>query len=132
MSHFVKIMTQIREKALLERTLQDLEYQYHAAESNVLPVRGYAGNQERAEVVVSTRSDYDIGFQRQQDRYEIVADWWGVQKDTPLRQESFCQQINRQYAYNVLKEQAEEQDLIWEEQREEANGDLVIILSERG
>ena len=47
-------------------------------------------------------------------------------------QKSFCQQINRQYAYNILEEQAEELDLIWEEEREDMNGNLVIILSGRG
>lgn len=132
MSHFIHLKTQIREKSLLERALRDLNLQYRAAQGNVLPVRGYRDNREQAEIVVDTHSQYDIGFQRQQDGYEIVADWWGVQKDTPLRQESFCQQINRQYAYTVLKEQAREQNLVWEEERPLENGDLVILLSERG
>jgi hypothetical protein len=42
--------------------------------------RGYAGSQEQAEVVIHTGSNYDIGFQRKADAYEVVADWWGVQQ----------------------------------------------------
>ena len=112
MSHFVRIQTQIREKELLELSLRELNHRFQSAQSNELLVRGYEGNRERAEVVVDTGSNYDIGFQRQQDRYQIVADWWGVEKDTSIQQQSFCQQINRQYAYHVVSEQAREQDLV--------------------
>jgi len=132
MSHFVKILTQIREKALLEHSLRQLNHQYQSAQNNELLVRGYQGNRERAEVVVDTGSRYDIGFQRQQDHYQIVADWWGVEKDTSIKQHSFCQQINQQYAYNVVREQAQEQDLVWESEQVLDNGDRVIVLSERG
>lgn len=132
MSHFVKIRTQLREKEILEQALRDLNHRFRSAQGNELVVRGYSGNREQAEVVVDTGSAYDIGFQRQGDAYEVVADWWGVQKDTALRQESFVQQVSRQYAYNVVREQAQEQDLVWEQETVRENGDMVIVLSERG
>ncbi len=94
-------------------------------------VRGYAGNQERAEIVVNTGSAYDIGFQRKAEEYEVVADWWGVQKDTRIRQESFLQEVQRQYSYNVVHAQAREQFLIVEDEQQMENGDVVITLSER-
>ena len=130
MSHFVKIRTQIREREHLVAALRDLHHQFQEGEN--LVVRGYAGNRERAEVVVSTGSEYDIGFRRQAQEYEVVADWWGVEKDTPIRQQSFLQEVNRQYAYNLIQDQAREQDLIVEEEETLENGDVVIILSERG
>ena len=132
MSHFVTIATQIREKALLEQTLQDLNLRYQSANANTLTVRGYSGNRERAEVVVDTRSQYDIGFQRQGEVYQIIADWWGVQKDTALRQDSFVQDLSQRYNYNILRDQAEREGLVWEDEKRLENGDLVIILSERG
>jgi hypothetical protein len=95
-------------------------------------VRGYSGNRERAEVLVNTGSQYDIGFQRKAENYEVVADWWGVEGNTPLRQQSFIQQVNRQYAYNLIRDQAREQNLIVEEEQTLENGDVVILLSERG
>jgi hypothetical protein len=130
MSHFVKIRTQIREREHLVQALRDLHYQFQEGEN--LVVRGYSGNRERAEVLVNTGSQYDIGFQRKAENYEVVADWWGVEGNTPLRQQSFIQQVNRQYAYNLIRDQAREQNLIVEEEQTLENGDVVILLSERG
>lgn len=130
MSHFVRIQTQIREREHLVAALRDLHYQFQ--EGQDLVVRGYQGNRERAEVVVNTGSQYDIGFQRRAEQYEIVADWWGVHGNTPIRQEAFVQNVGRQYAYNLIKVQAREQNLIVEEEQTLENGDVVLILSERG
>jgi len=127
-------MTEIREREQLLATLRDLHYQHQTSpnQTNDLLVRGYSGNQERAEVVVNTGSAYDIGFQKKTDGYEVVADWWGVQNNTQIKQNAFIQQINRQYAYNVIRDQIREQDLIMEEERTLENGDVIITLSERG
>jgi hypothetical protein len=130
MSHFVKIKTQIREREHLVQALRDLHYQFQEGEN--LVVRGFAGGQEKAEIVVETGCQYDIGFQRKANEYEIVADWWGVEGHSRLRQESFVQQVSRQYAYNLIHQQAREQNLIVEEEETLENGDLVIVLSERG
>ena len=130
MSHFVRIRTQIREREHLVQALRDLHHQFREGED--LPVRGWSGTTERAEIVVDTGSEYDIGFQRKADQYEVVADWWGVEGNTSIRQEAFIQQVNRQYAYNLVQEQAREQNLIVEEEETLENGDVVIILSERG
>jgi hypothetical protein len=130
MSHFVRIQTQIREREHLVQALRDLHYRFQEGEN--LLVRGYAGNQERAEVVVDTGSRYDIGFQRKTEQYEIVADWWGVQGNTAIRQEAFVQDVSRQYSYNLVKDQVREQNLILEEEQTLENGDVVLLLSERG
>ncbi len=130
MSHFLRIRTQIREREHLVQALRDLHYQFQ--EGRNLAVRGYASNRETAEVVVNTGCAYDIGFQRKAQEYDIVADWWGVQGNSPIRQETFVQQVNRQYAYNLIRNQAVEQNLIVEEEQALENGDLVILLSERG
>ena len=137
MSHFVRIRTQIREREHLVAALRDLHDEYQEGEN--LIVRGYAGDRERAEVVVNTGCKYDIGFQRKAEVYDAVADWdYGVARNSPLRiddrpftKEGFIQQVNRQYAYNVIREQAQEQNLIVEEEEELENGDMVILLSER-
>jgi hypothetical protein len=132
MSHFVRIRTQIREREHLVTALRDLHYQFQESAQADLVVRGYSGNRERAEVVVDTGCQYDIGFQKKAEQYECVADWWGVQGNSSIRQDSFIQQVNRQYAYSLVHEQAREQNLIVEEEEEQENGDVVILLSERG
>ena len=130
MSHFQRIRTQIREQEHLVQALRDLHYQFQDGEN--LVVRGYSGNRETAQVVVNTGSKYDIGFQRKAEEYEVVADWWGVEGNSQIRQQAFIQQVSRQYAYNLIRDQAREQNLIVEEEQTLENGDVVIILSERG
>ena len=130
MSHFVRIRTQIREREHLVQALRDLHCQFQEGQNIV--VRGFAGNRETAEVVVDTGSNYDIGFRRQAEEFEVVADWWGVESNTSLRQQSFIAEVSQRYAYNLVKEQAREQYLVVEEEQELENGDVVILLSERG
>jgi len=130
MSHFIRIRTQMREREHLIQALRDLHYQFQ--EGQGLVVCGWQGNRETADVVVNTGSAYDIGFRRQAENYEVVADWWGVENNTRIRQQSFLEQVNQRYAYNLVKAQAYEQDLVVEEELELENGDVVLLLSERG
>lgn len=133
-SHFLKIQTRIRECGLLLAALRDLHCQCRVSsnQSNDLMVRGYAGKQEHAEVVVDLGCGYDVGFRRTPTGYEVVGDWWGIEGNSPLRQADFVQQLNRQYAYHVIRDQVREQNLVVEEEHTLDNGDLVITLSERG
>jgi hypothetical protein len=130
MSHFQRIRTQIHEREHLVQALRDLHYQFQEGEN--LHVRGWSGSRETAQVVVNTGSNFDIGFRRQAQEYEVVADWWGVEGNTPIRQQQFIQEVNRQYAYNLIRDQAREQNLIVEEEQTLENGELIIVLSERG
>jgi hypothetical protein len=138
MSHFVKIRTQIRERPQLVQALRDLHYRFQEGEN--LVIRGFLNNKERGEVVVDTGCNYDIGFRRGGETYEAVADWdWGIQRQCkltvdgqPLRQGNFIAQIQRQYAYNIIRDQVREQNLVVEEDRTLENGDRIIIVSERG
>ena len=134
MSHFLRIRTQIREREQLLEALRALHFQHQASatQSNDLLVRGYSGNEERAEVVINTGSQYDIGFQRKADNYEVVADWWGVERSSPIKQAEFVQQINRQYAYNIIRDQMRVEDRILEEDQTLENGDRIMVYSERG
>ena len=130
MSHFVNIRTQIREREHLVQALRDLHYQFQDGQN--LQIRGWQGNRETADVVVNTGSAYDIGFRRQAEEYEMVADWRGVERSCKLRQQSFVQEVSRQYAYNVIRAQAHEQDMVFESEQTLENGDVVIVYSERG
>ena len=138
MSHFLRIRTEIRERRHLVQALRDLHYRFQEGEN--LVIRGYAGNQERGEVVVDTGCKYDIGFRRSGEMYEAVADWdWGIRRECklqvngqPLQQGNFLAQIQRQYAYNIIRDQVQEQNLVIEEERTLENGAVVITLSERG
>lgn len=130
MSHFQRVRTQIREREQLTQALSDLHFQYKQAEA--LVVRGFVGRTEKAKIVVNTGCAYDIGFQKKGETYEVVADWWGVQRGSQFRETSFLQQVQKQYAYNVVKDKAREQNWIIEEERTLDNGELVLVFAERG
>jgi hypothetical protein len=130
MSHFRRLKTKIREREHLIQALKDLRLE--AREGKNLPVRGWSGREETAEIVVATGSPYDVGLRRKGEEYEVVADWWGLERHSALRQKEFMQDLQRRYAYNVVREQAREQNLVIEEERTLENGDVVITLSERG
>ena len=130
MSHFTRVQTVIRDQALLEEALRQLNYQFQSGESVL--VRGYQGNQESAQVVIDTGGAYDIGFQRQADQsFAVCADWWGVRNKTKLRQESFLQEVNRTYALLAVKQQVIKQGLIIEEENILPNGEIELVVCER-
>ncbi len=130
MSHFTRVQTVIRDQVLLEETLRQMHQRFQAGER--VPIRGYQGNTEHGQVVIDTGSRYDIGFQRQPDEtFNVCADWWGVQGNTQLRQETFTQQLNRTYAHLAVKQQVLEQGLIIEEERVLENGEIEILVCER-
>ena len=130
MSHFTRVQTVIRDQGLLEEALRQLNYQFQAGER--VPIRGYQGNQESAQVVIDTGSEYDIGFQRQADQsFAVCTDWWGVRNKTKLRQESFLQEVKRTYALLAVKQKVIEQGLIIEEENVLPNGEIELVVCER-
>ncbi len=130
MSHFTRVRTVIRDQAVLADTLRQLHHQFQEGER--VPIRGYQGNTEYGQVVVNTGSAYDIGFQRQSDQsFQVCADWWGVQKDTQLREQSFLQQVNQAYAHRAAVREIREQGYIIEEERLLPSGEIQLVVSER-
>lgn len=130
MSHFSRVQTVIRDTVLLQDTLRQLHYRFQAGER--VPIRGYQNNTEVGQVVIDTGSKYDIGFQRQADQtYAVCTDWWGVQGNTKLREQSFLQQVNRTYAHLAVKRQVLEDGLIIEDERVLANGEIELVVCER-
>jgi hypothetical protein len=106
-----------------------LHHQYQEGERVV--IRGYRGNTEYGQVVVNTGSQYDIGFKRQTDgTFNVCTDWWGVQGNTAIRQETFLQQVNQNYARGMVLAQAQEQGLIVEEEKVLQNGEVEIVLAQ--
>jgi hypothetical protein len=109
--------------------LRDLRLAFEEGED--LPVHGDQRASERAEIVVHVTPGVDIGLRLKDGVYEIVADWYRIEQSSALRKTEFIDNLNRRYAYHVVLDQAKEQNLIVEEETQE-NGDIVIVLSERG
>ena len=130
MSHFTRVQTVIRDSVLLQDALRQLHYRFQAGER--VPIRGYQNNTDYGQVVIDTGSKYDIGFQRQADEtYAVCTDWWGVQGNTKLREQSFLQEVNRTYAHLAVKRQVLRDGLIIEEERVLDNGEIELLVCER-
>jgi hypothetical protein len=131
MSHFTTIKTVLRDRAMVCESLRYLHHEFREGEN--LSVRGYQGQMERAEIVISTGCDYDIGLRRgAEENYEAVADWdWGVKNYAKERfqREAFLQQINQAYARCAIVQEAFEHGYIVEE-RVLANKEIEILVSE--
>lgn len=126
MSHFTTVKTVVRDKETLCETLRNLHYNFQ--EGTHIPIHGYQGNNAYGEVVINTGSAYDIGFQQQGEEYAVCADWWGVQKDTSIKQESFLQQLNQSYSHCAIKKQVLIQGYIIEEETINAKGEIELVI----
>ena len=124
MSHFTTLKTRIVSKEHLKQALHDLELQYEEGRTEI---RGYQGIRTPVDIRLPTANpDYQIGFRKQGDTYEIVADWYGIED---IDRQGFLKQITQRYAYRVAKEQLEQQDFTVVE--EEVQGDNTIHITVR-
>jgi hypothetical protein len=123
MSHFTRLKTKIVELLYLKRALKDLNLQF---EEGKVKIRGYLGRKTSVDLRIRTPEGYDIGFVKNGEVYDVVADWDMVKS---LSQETFVKEISRRYAYHVVKEKLEVQDFkVVEEKRQ---GEAVTLTLRR-
>ncbi|MFM6345738.1 MAG: DUF1257 domain-containing protein, partial [Dolichospermum sp.] len=96
MSHFTTIKVQIKQGEVLLQVLKELGYQ---VEQNT-QVRGYMGDKTNAEYVIKQSNGYDLGFRKNAESYELVADFWGAK----INQQEFINKISQKYAHKTLME----------------------------
>ena len=102
MSHFTRVKTQIVDLTYLKRALEDLDYAY---EEGALTIRGYAGRRTAVDLKINTQG-YPIGFKKQGDTYDLVADWWGVRG---IKKKTFLQAVTQRYAYHAAMDKLQAQ-----------------------
>ena len=95
MSHFSTLRTKITDAEVLKSSLADLGITVKT-EANI---RGYNGQNVRADIVAVLEGDYDIGWSRNTDgSFDLIADLWGVAKKH--NQTELINSINQKYAVN--------------------------------
>lgn len=105
MSHFTTLKTQLVSLEHIKAALTDLNLTY---EEGSVSIRGYGGQTTQVQLRVPTANPgYDLGFRKQGETYDLVADWYGIRD---IKQDEFVQQMQQRYAYHVVKDQLEEQD----------------------
>lgn len=123
MSRFTSLRTKLVDGDAVEAALSEMKVSYERGEA---VIKGWGGLEKSAEFRVRTNSrGYDIGLAKQGGRYEIVADWWGVRGTTPS---AFASELNRRYATEVSKRTLASQGFEVVDQREEANGQVRLVL----
>ena len=74
-----------------------------------LKAKGWLWKKEKADIVIPTKSGYDIGFRFNGETYDVVADWDSI-KD--VNQTTFMNTLNQRYAYNVVKDTLAQQGFL--------------------
>ena len=120
MSHFTTIKVKIKNSEILHQVLQELGYQ---VECNTT-VRGYQGKKTQAEYVIRQKNGYDIGFRRNGENYEIVADFWGAR----MNQQEFVNSITQKYAHKTLMATVQEQGFNVEEEEVLGDGTVRVVV----
>lgn len=121
MSHISVIRTQIVERDCLLKALDDLGYPY---ETGNLKLKGYGGQQTDVEILIRRPLSADIGLRRNNNSYEIVADWFSV---LGIKREEFTQQLLQRYAYHTARTRLEEQGFTLIEETQE-KGQIRLLL----
>jgi hypothetical protein len=120
MSHFSRVKTQLRDIATVQQVLEDLGYTVETGD-----VRGYSSQRAKADIVVRTDKNYDIGFYQQDDgSVAMIADFWGLSID----RDQFLEKITQRYAYLTVVEQAAEQGWQIAEEEVQEDGSLRLVM----
>lgn len=121
MSHFTTIKVEIKNGEILHQCLQELGYR---VERNTY-VRGYRGDRTDADYVIRQDNGYDLGFRRQEENYELVADFWGAR----ISQQQFINSISQKYAHKTLMATVQEQGFNVEEEETLADGTMRVVVA---
>lgn len=121
MSHFTKIKVQIKNGEILQQSLQELGYQ---VERNAF-VRGYNGDKTEAEYVIRQSNGYDLGFRRDGENYELVADFWGAR----INQQQFVNSITQKYAHKTLMTTVQAEGFNIEEEETLEDGTVRVVVA---
>lgn len=123
MSHFSQIKTQLRDLAALKSALTDLSIDW---KSGPRDVKGYRGQTQTAELAIEQDNGYDIGFKRNGNQYELVADlqYW----QQPWSVEGFINRVTQRYAYHTVVNQTAQQGFQIAEQQENQDGSIRLVV----
>ncbi len=122
MSHFTKIKTKLYDRVTIEKSLSDLNIAWKGAGI----IRGYNNQNYSADIVISQNNNYDIGFKRNNNEYELVADlmFW----DQTYSVDKFLNQVHQRYAFNLITKVSDEQSLQFVETENLKDGSIRLLL----
>jgi hypothetical protein len=129
MSHFSTIKTELRDRDALVAALTALG---HPPAAGSRPVRGYRGQLETAELVVTPEQGGDLGFRWNAERgaYELVTDLDLWKQSVPV--ERFLAQLNQRYALEAILAASEAEGFQVAEQTSSLDGSIELVVTRWG
>jgi hypothetical protein len=104
MSHFTRMKTKLVKREPLVQALRDMGYE---PQEGKVRIRGYGGQETEVKVMIPTGNPgYDLGFRKEGDTYEMVADWYGIRN---IQRDSFLDRLQQRYAYQAVTARMREQ-----------------------
>lgn len=127
MSHFSRVKTTFRDRALLAQCLEEMGY---CVQEDGL-IRGYHGVRQ-VDLAVCGKSGYGVGFVRNDDGcYDLLADSWGVKGSDSRLLASLKEnypKIQREYARRAVKERIAAEGYTMVEEVEGEDGSIRILV----
>ncbi len=124
MSHFTRIETKLVDRNHLLAALTDLGYRY---EEGDVEIGGYNGQRTKVDIKVPTaKAAYDIGFVREADRYELVADWLMLRN--VVDRNELLAAVTRRYAYHATLDRLQQEGFGLVTEEREADGRVHLVL----
>ncbi|MBF2057804.1 MAG: DUF1257 domain-containing protein [Cyanobacterium sp. T60_A2020_053] len=123
MSHFSSIKTKIRNLTSLKSALKDLDIDWKEGPA---PVRGYQGQTNEAQLVITQENNYDIGFSWNGSEYELVADlqYW----QQPWTVDGFLQRVTQGYALHTVLSESSQQGFNVTEKQKNEDGSIRLVV----
>ena len=111
MSHLTKVKTKISNLIQLKQALKDLNLDFsESTEHEQQTIKSW--HKENQEVILAIKGfgQYHVGvvLNQEDNTYEFVADWWGVESYTNMDQQQFINKITQKYAYNTVMDKIRE------------------------
>ena len=125
MSHFTTVKTKISDSVCLKRAIKELGYNYQEERTEI---RCHNEKSIKVDVALKTGNYYDIGFKWNGVNYDIIADWWGVERETPLKEKTFLPALTQKYAYHKTKQVLSEKGFVLAEEKVTDKNEIVLTV----
>nr|YP_063532.1 Ycf35 [Gracilaria tenuistipitata var. liui]AAT79607.1 conserved hypothetical plastid protein [Gracilaria tenuistipitata var. liui] len=125
MSHFSRIKTSITNLEILQKTLQDLNFECSIEKSQL---KDGNGNLEYVDIIAKNNNKNIIGFLWNKTEYTFVSDFGLWQDYKNIHPENIVEKILQQYAINSIIKTSNSEGFKTIEKQKLANGSIKLVL----
>ena len=126
MSHFTTVKTKLKDLVCVKQAVEDLGLTFVESEEEI-EVRGYQSAVEKSKMVIRATQNYDIGVKQTAQGFELVADWWGIEMETGVKEEAWVDRFNQRYAYHKVLKEIKSRGFTLEEEVEEKQEVKLVV-----